>query len=229
MTLTDDDEPEGGRRERVLLCAADWKDPDCRKVIGEYHKDGKGSEIMDVDQDLDGFEKAWGDKGAAKFMSEYHKEGAPNLEEGGLGSYVPPPTEPGEPHERRDFSLSRNIDMGTVEVMTYALFRAVFGYGVNVPIKREGLVNMDISVKGKDVQIDTKEFYFAVPDLVVWKLVYSHQGEPIIEFGRGVKKGMKVHRLRALKLGLTLWSQARKANKLKVMAKKAAAEKGGNK
>lgn len=209
----------------MLLCAADWKDPDCRKVVSEFHKDGKASEILDVDQDLDGFEKAWGDKGAAKFVGEYHKEGAPNLDEDGLGSYVPPPQEAAEPHERRNFSLNRNIDMGTVEVITYALFRAVFGYGVNVPIKREGMINADLSVKGKDITIDTKEFYFAVPDLVVWKVIYSHQGVPIIEFGRGVKNGMKVHRMRALKLGLSLWSQARKATKAKNLAKKAQADK----
>lgn len=218
MPLTEDEEKEGDRRERVLLCAVDWKDPECRKVISEFHKDGKESDIMDVDQDLDGFEKAWGDKGAAKFKSEYHKEGAPDLEQDGLGSYIPPPAKAGEPHERRDFSLNRDLDLGTVEVISYAMFRAIFGHGINIPIKHKGMIDLDLTVKGKDIHIDTKQFFFAVPDLVVWKFIYSHQGEPIIEFGRGVKHGMKVHRIMALKLGLSIWFQSRRANKLKLLA-----------
>ncbi|MCX6650845.1 MAG: hypothetical protein NT131_04210 [Methanomassiliicoccales archaeon] len=214
-SLTDDTEvKEEGPRERVLMCAADWKDPDCRTIIDEFHKDGLGSEILEVDQDLAGFEKAWGDKGPAKFVSEYHKEGAPNLEKYGLGDHVPTPGQEERP-KRSPLTFNRTIDLGTAELLTYALFRAVFGYGVNIPIKKEGVVNMDVTIKGRDVTIDTHEFYLMVPDLVVWKVIYSHQGQPIVEFGRGVKKGMKVYRLRALKLFLTLWSQSRKAAKAK--------------
>ena len=54
--MPDEDEAP---RERVLMCAADWKDPDCRQIISEFHKDGIDTE-SDVDQDMQGFEKACG-------------------------------------------------------------------------------------------------------------------------------------------------------------------------
>ncbi|MHC1709465.1 MAG: hypothetical protein AB9819_03545 [Methanomassiliicoccales archaeon] len=219
--MPDEDEAP---RERVLLCAADWKDPDCRQVLSEFHKDGIDTEILDVDQDMQGFEKAWGDKGQAKFQSEYHKEGAPYLDNDGLNAYFP--TGPIERTGRspKDAVLNRKLDVGTVEVITYALFRAVFGYGVNIPIKRPGVVDMDVTIKGKDININTNEFYVNLPDLVVWRVVYSHQGTPIFEFGRGVKKGFKVHRLQALKLFLALRSISKKATKARMAARKAAVE-----
>ncbi len=217
-------EDEERPRERVLICAADWKDPDCRQIISEFHKDGIDTEILDVDQDLQGFEKAWGNKGQAKFQSEYHKEGAPYLDNDGLNAYFP--TGPIERTGRspKDAVLNRKLDVGTVEVITYALFRAIFGYGVNIPIKRPGVVDMDVTVKGKDIKINTNDFFFNIPDLVVWRVVYSHQGTPIMEFGRGVDKGFKVHRLQALKLFLALRSKSKKATKARMAARKAVAE-----
>ena len=218
---------EGAPRERVLMCAADWKDPDCRTIISEFHKEGIDSEILDVDQDLQGFEEAWGEKGPAKFHSEYHKEGAPYLEKDGLNDYLP--TGPVERTGRspKDAVLNRRLDLGTVEVITYALFRAVFGYGVNVPIKRPGVVDMDVTIKGKDINVNTNDFFFNVPDLIVWRVICSHQGVPIMEFGRGVDKGFKVHRLQALKLFLDLRSESRKATKARMAARKAFAEASG--
>jgi len=217
-------EDEEAPRERVLMCAADWKDPECRKVISEFHKEGIGSEILDVDQDLQGFEKAWGDKGPAKFYSEYHKEGAPFLEKDGLNDYAPAGPIERTGRSPKDAVLDRKLDVGTVEVITYALFRAIFGYGVNIPIKRPGVVDMEVTVKGKDININTNDFFFNIPDLIVWRVVYSHQGTPIMEFGRGVDKGFKVHRLQALRLFLALRSKSKKATKARMAARKAAAE-----
>jgi hypothetical protein len=217
-------EDEEAPRERVLMCAADWKDPECRKVISEFHKEGIGSEILDVDQDLQGFEKAWGDKGPAKFYSEYYKEGAPFLEKDGLNDYAPAGPIERTGRSPKDAVLDRKLDVGTVEVITYALFRAIFGYGVNIPIKRPGVVDMDVTVKGKDININTNDFFFNIPDLIVWRVVYSHQGTPIMEFGRGVDKGFKVHRLQALRLFLALRSKSKKATKARMAARKAAAE-----
>jgi len=217
-------EDEEAPRERVLMCAADWKDPDCREIISEFHKNGIDTEILDVDQDLQGFERSWGEKGPAKFQGEYHKDGAPYLDEDGLNAYFP--TGPIESTGRspKDAMLNRKLDMGTVEVITYALFRAVFGYGVNIPIKRPGVVDLDVAVKGKDINVNTNDIFFNVPDLVVWRVVYSHQGTPIMEFGRGVDKGLKVHRLQALKFFLDLRSKSKKAVKERVAARKAVAE-----
>jgi len=217
-------EDEEAPRERVLMCAADWKDPECRKVISEFHKDIMDSEILDVDQDLQGFEKKWGDTGPVKFHSEYHKEGAPYLDSDGLDDYVPSEPVVRTGRSPKDAILDRKLDVGTVEIITYALFRAIFGYGVNIPIKRPGVVDMDVTIKGKDININTNDFYFNVPDLVVWRVVYSHQGTPIMELGRGVDKGFKVHRLQALKLFLKLRSRSKQATKARLAARKAAAE-----
>jgi len=221
-------EEEEPPRERVLMCAADWNDPDCRKVISEFHKEGIDSEILDVDQDLQGFEKAWGDKGPAKFQSEYHKEGAPDLDKDGLNAYVPSGPVERTGRSPKDAVLNRKLDVGTVEVITYALFRAIFGYGVSIPIKRPGIVDMDVTIKGKDIKINTNDFFINVPDLVVWRVIYSHQGTPIMEFGRGVDKGFKVHRLQALKLFLDLRSRSRKATKERMAARKAIVEESAS-
>lgn len=217
-------EEEEAPRERVLMCAADWKDPDCRTIISEFHKEGIDSEILDVDQDLQGFERKWGDQGPAKFHSEYHKEGVPFLENDGLNDYVPVGPVERTGRSPKDAVLNRKLDAGTVEVITYALFRAIFGYGVNIPIKRPGLVDMDVTIKGKDINVNTNELFMNLPDLVVWKVVYTHQGTPIFELGRGVDKGFKVHRLNAIKLFLTLRSMSKKAAKARMAARKAAAE-----
>jgi len=83
---------------------------------------------------------------------------------------------------------------------------------------------MDVTVKGKDININTNDFFFNIPDLIVWRVVYSHQGTPIMEFGRGVDKGFKVHRLQALRLFLALRSKSKKATKARMAARKAAAE-----
>ena len=45
-----------------------------------------------------------------------------------------------------------------------------------------------------------------------------------MEFGRGVDKGFKVHRLQALKLFLALRSKSKRATKARMAARKAAAE-----
>jgi len=171
-----------------------------------------------------GFEEVWGENGPVKFQSEYHKEGAPYLEKDGLNDYVPAGPVDRSGRSPKDAVLNRKLDVGTVEVITYALFRAVFGYGVNIPIKRPGMVDMDVTIKGKDINVNTSEFFFNVPDLVVWRVVYSHQGVPIMELGRGVDKGFKVHRLQALKLFLALRSMSKKATKARMAARKAAAE-----
>ena len=164
-----------------------------------------------------------GDKGQAKFQSEYHKEGAPYLDNDGLNAYFP--TGPIERTGRspKDAVLNRKLDVGTVEVIT-TLSRAVFGYGVNIPIKRPGVVDMDVTIKGKDININTNEFYVNLPDLVVWRVVYFIKELRVFEFGRGVDKGFKVHRLQALKLFLALRSISKKATKARMAARKAVAE-----
>jgi hypothetical protein len=215
--------------ERVLLCPEEWTDPECREIVGEYHK-GLTEETTDLEADLKAFEKVWTAKGRTKVDSEYHKEGAPFLgwsEEGDRP--LPPSAQTPEDYQRmlkeRGFierppgegaapiNLERSLDLGTVEIISYALFRAIFGKGVRVPIKREGMIDMDVIVRGKDIILNTNQLFFVVPELAVWRIIYSHKGAPVMEMGRGVKKGMKLHRLQAIRLALEIWKDSRKNQK----------------
>ena len=70
-------------------------------------------------------------------------------------------------------------------MVSYALFRVVFSQGLSIPIKREGMVDMDVTVQGKEITINTNQLFFSVPELNVWHIVYEHKGKPILELGRG--------------------------------------------
>jgi hypothetical protein len=122
-------------------------------------------------------------------------------------------------------AIQRPIDMDLIEMVSYAFFRVAFRNGVSIPIKRAGMVDMDVTLKGKEITINTNQLYFSVPELNVWHVVYQHRGKPIIELGRGVKKGMKVHRLQALRLGFEMWNGSRKMNKMRLKQSKEADKK----
>jgi hypothetical protein len=212
--LTNKEEREGNTRQsRIRAWAIDRQDPDVSKGLDQAERKEMSAEVLDVDRDLNAFDGFRGDRGSTKFLGEYHKKGAPDLDKEGLSDYVPMPQEPGVPREK--MNMVPNIDSGAVEVITYALFRSVFGEGVNIPIRREGMVDMDITVDRRDVVINTKELFFNFPELMVWKFIYMHKGKPVAEFGRGVDNGMKIHRLQAVRLGWEMWSGIRKQNKEK--------------
>jgi hypothetical protein len=243
---------------RDLICAEEWKDPETRKVLTEYHKRGLPKEMAGVDADLESFEQYWKKKGGTvKVKGEYHKDGAPYLD-GGIGSEAAPlkttstpdpvisaPIEqkiaekpegktngPSPPPEAQSSSgpagtipsgnIQRPIDLGMIEMVSYALFRVAFSKGVRIPIKRDGMIDMDVTVKGKEITINTNQLFFSVPELNVWHIVYEHKGKPIVELGRGVKNGVKIHRLQAIRLGLEMWNGSRKMNKMRLKALKEA-------
>ena len=110
-------------------------------------------------------------------------------------------------------SMDRVIDISTLEVAAFALLKVLVGGGLRIPVKREGLVDMDILIKDNDVVFDVNSLQFGEHKLKVWHLVFAYQGTPIMEVGRGVKNGTKVYKFRALKLLLTLWAQGRKRRK----------------
>lgn len=231
--------PVGLEVRRDLLCAEEWKDPKGAKVLGEYHKDGLPDQMLQIDQDLESFEKYWKKKGAINIRGEYHKTGAPHVEEPTVwegharssedDSEMPfqesapvvvekavkvlpeplpkvkkeVPSLPGPSEERE--TINRPLGMAAAEMMVYGLFRMLFGHGITIPIKREGMVDMDIKIKGKDVIINTNCLFYSVPELSVWRIIYSHQGKPILEMGRGVKNGMRVHRFNALIFVVQMW------------------------
>jgi hypothetical protein len=227
--------------EHVIMCPTDWSDPECREVIGEYHK-GQPEDQNSLDSEMKAFEKVWTAQSRPKMAGEYHKEGAPFLgwsEE--RAASMPSSARTPEDYQKmmkgkgppessskegpNPLDIGRNIDLGTVEIITYALFRAIFGRGVKMPIKREGMMDMDVIVSGKDVILNTNQFFFVVPDLAVWRIIYSHKGTTVMEFGRGVDKGFKVHRMQAIRLALELWRDSRNAQKEKVKLRAALAKK----
>ena len=81
---------------------------------------------------------------------------------------------------------------------------------------------MDVTVKGKEIIINTNQLFFSVPELNVWHIVYQHKGKTILELGRGVKNGMMIHRLQAIRLGFEMWNGSRKMKKLKLQQLKEA-------
>ena|GEM_PF-935290 len=124
-------------------------------------------------------------------------------------------TEPQKP--KKSLHLSEVLDINTVEVISYLIVRAIWGKEFNVPIKKEGMADIDIHVKGKDITVNTNQLFFSFPELVVWHITYTHKGRPVLEIGRGVKNGMKLHYYRAARLLLEVWF----GNKASVEAKKA--------
>lgn len=116
---------------------------------------------------------------------------------------------------QQQLKISEVLNINTIEVITYMLFRFAYGKQLHVPIKRENLVDMDLHINNKDVVINTNQLYFSFPELVVWHITYTHKGKPVLEIGRGVKKGMKVHRFNAIRLLIEVWMGNRRAEKLK--------------
>jgi hypothetical protein len=112
-------------------------------------------------------------------------------------------------------------------MISYAIVRALFSQGISLPIKREGIVDMELTVRGKDIILDTKEMFpINVPDLVVWRIIYAYQGKPVLEIGRGVKKGLKIHQFRGLVMLVDMWQGNRKHRKMLKRIERAKSKEG---
>jgi hypothetical protein len=218
--------------ENPLMCPEEWEPHPGEKVLGEYHKDETAG-LSTEEADLASFEKYWSSKSEGALRSEYHKEGAPLLHEPGMKpqkvmvqSQKAEPVEgpkgeeqiqgkeaaedvksetPMETEADRT-SIERPIDIHTIEVISYAIVRALFSQGISLPIKREGIVDMELKVRGKDIIFDTKELFpITVPELVVWRVIYAYKGKPVLEIGRGVKKGLRIHKFRGILMLVDVW------------------------
>lgn len=120
-----------------------------------------------------------------------------------------------EKGKKQSIPISDFLDLNTLEVLSYWFFRLAFGRQLHVPFKREGVADMDLHVNNKDVVVNTNQLYFAFPELVVWHITYTHKGRPVLEIGRGVKNGMRIHRMNALRLGMEVWMGSRRSNRQK--------------
>ncbi len=226
-----------------LLCPEEWEKREGERILGEYHKDGTEG-ISTEEADLASFEKFWDSNNEGNLSSEYHKEGAPHLHEPKMamqekivqaqkarteeiqkrdepvtGKAVAEELKISETHPEGPVdksTIARPIDLHTIEVISYAAVRALFSQGITIPIKREGIIDMELRVRGNDIIIDTNELFpITIPDLVVWRVIYAYKGKPVAELGRGVKKGLKIHSYRGLVMLLEMWRGNRRQRIMK--------------
>jgi hypothetical protein len=215
----------------------DWREPESRKVVGAFHKEGLPEDQRGVDADLERFEEYWAEKGCVNIQGKYHKHGAPYLDDldgdearakaedaraimAGEEPRRDPPPRTSRAKEQEPLGKGK-VNMATAEILSYAIFRTIFGKELHIPLKKEGMINAEVTIRGKDIIINTDEFYANIPDLKLWRIIYTHQGKTIFQIGRDVPKGMKIFRLNALRLGISLWRQTRAAAKGKAKAEKA--------
>jgi len=171
------------KSEHVLIEPEEWKDSGGQRVIAEYHKTDTESQ------------------------AENEKQDETNDEEKSSG------TDTADDSSKKQSFTSRILDISTIEIITYAFFRAMFGKSLHIPLKREGVIDMDITVENNDVILNTNDVSFAPPQLNIWRLIFTYKNKPIIEFGRGIKRGMKIHYGSAILFLLAMWSGGRKTRK----------------
>jgi hypothetical protein len=180
------------KSEHVLIDPEEWKDSNGQRVIAEYHKKDTASQAENEIQD--------------EMIDEKKSSDTETI---------------GDSSEQK-LRISRILDISTVEVITYAFFRAMFGKSIHIPLKREGIIDMDITVDNNDVILNTNDVSFVPPQLQIWRLIFTYKNKPIIEFGRGIKRGMKIHYGSALIFLLAMWSGGRKTRKAQEKAAKIA-------
>ena len=178
------------KSEHVLIEPEEWKDSDGQRVIAEYHKTDTESHAENEKQDETNDDK----KSSSTDVTD-------------------------DSSKKQSFA-SRILDISTVEVITYAFFRAMFGKNLHIPLKREGVIDMDITVENNDVILNTNDVSFVPPQLNIWRLIFTYKNKPIIEFGRGIKRGMKIHFGSAILFLLAMWSGGRKTRKTQEKAAK---------
>jgi hypothetical protein len=236
--------------ENPLLCPEEWKEQPGEKILLEFHK-GTASGTDDIEvADLKAFDKYWNRESEGNLSSEYHKEGAPYLHEpqtppaGIAAQWDDIKSDEGLKQEEEQVStgtiieevkgneippdttdqtrIKRPIDVHMIEVISYALVRVLFSRGINVPIKREGIIDMELKVKDKDIVLDTKELFpLTIPELVIWRFIIAYKGKPVVELGRGVKKGLKIHAFRGLLMLVDSWRANRKQRLMKKRSERA--------
>ena len=181
------------KSEHILIEPEEWKDHPGRRVIAEYHK-----------------------KGPPESQAENEMQDEMNDEKKSADTKTT-----GDSSEQK-LPISRILDISTVEIITYAFFRAIFGKNIHIPLKRKGVMDMDIAVENDNVIVNTNDVSFAPPDLKIWRFIFTYKNKPIIELGRGIKRGMKIHYGNALIFLLAMWSGGRKTRKAQEKAAKIA-------
>lgn len=210
-----------------------WLKKESINLLGEYHKEG--APYMEAPSGWEGHrprssaqsagaavaieaaippeptEQPAKDTGSALHVAEPSPGEPPAVTKPTTAPTQPPGLPKGT--ETKPLKISEVVDINSLEVMSYWIFRLAFGKELHIPIKKEGMADMDVHFHNKDIIVNTNQLYFVFPELVVWHITYTHKGRPILEIGRGVKKGIKVHRINAFRLLIEVWRGSKSAEK----------------
>jgi hypothetical protein len=240
-----------GKGGRVLLCPEEWQDPTGRKVIDEFHKEGLDPQQCKLDPEALGRSDG---RSFTKMAGEYHKEGAPYMEppvegevrrpqaavdiadtdaprragDGGSGASdrTERPRAPREPKARAEGPrLPKFLNVTNIELASLAMFRALIGKGVHVPIRVPNGLDMDVIVKDRDIILNTNKIEMIVPELRFWHITYAYKGRPVVEMGRGVEGRLRLHYWNALVFLLAaFWGGRRSKREMAKAARRAKKE-----
>jgi len=105
------------------------------------------------------------------------------------------------------------VDFTMMEEIAYLVIKRVFREGVRIPIRKEGAADFDIIIKGKELVIDINRLFFDTPKLSIWRVTLAYRGEPLVLFGRGVKRDVKVYPLRMAIFLTRMWMEKRRWEK----------------
>jgi len=188
-----------------------WQGRSSYKVLSEYHKDGAPylDEVFPEEHP-----KALEDQAP---LSEPVNGPKPHIEpeESPIKKAIPKLSDIQVVKEKktRKKGPERVIDVTTIEFLAFTVIRAIFPKRVRYVLKKEGLIDMDVAIDDRDIIFNWRRLMFEVPELSVWRLVFAYKGKPVVEFGRGVKNGLKVYRLRAIRVLFDMWLTGRSRRK----------------
>ena len=198
-----------------------WKGREGGKLQSEYHKEG--APYIEEPSEWDGHRTGANVRPPKKAAEPAAGAGSGSKVQTPVAPVRPAPPEvaAGRPDEAGEKAaapsgrralppLERFIDLPSIELATYAMFRSLVGRGIRIPLKREGLIDMDIVVKDRDIVLNTNRLQLELPSLAIWRIIFAYKGEAVIEYGRGVKNNIKIHRWRLFKLLLQMWWSGRK-------------------
>lgn len=107
------------------------------------------------------------------------------------------------------------LELETAEALLHTLFRSVFRDGVRVPLRVDGVIDMEVVAKDNNVVLNTYQVSAELPVLSIWRVTVAYRGKPVVEYGRGVKHNLKIHIPTLSYLLLTGWVLRRRRSKLR--------------
>ena len=210
-----------------------WRRPTARRVLSFYHK--RGAPFLDDDgeshaapppEEYPVHQPTLGvhrpaPTPAERTPSEGRAPPPPPGAEGGIAATptVPLPAEgpslaatpaaPADPPVAR----SRRPVGQTFEHIAHFLTSTFFPDGIHLPVRKDGLVDLDVILREREVVVDVHRLWPQFPVLAVWRITLAYQGRPLVTMGQGVQGHVKVRPLRVLVTLFRVWLQTLEAQK----------------